>query len=89
MIRFNTAKNIMQKIDRNPHYYAIDSASVKGLHYVYADGDFAVIRGCQCIWAKLSEIEELKSLCLDAEVKQEIADIYEDLKYLKTAEVIL
>ena len=89
MIKFNTEKNILQKIDRNPSIYAIDSMAVKRLHYAYRDGDFAVIRDNQCIWARLDEIEDLKAICKNEELKQEIADIYEDLKYLKTAEVSL
>ena len=89
MVKLKINPDIKKRIDRCPEYYAIESIADKRLLYVCRNEDVAVIRDSDAIRCTVSELPKLAEICTVPSVRDEIKDIYEDLKYLKDLQVAL
>lgn len=75
-------------LSQNTSIYAIDSIEDNKIRYAIAKEEFAVLRGKFGLRCKLDEVTTLADWFPD-NIKQEILDIYEDIKFLRNAEVVI
>lgn len=75
-------------LSQNPNIYAVDSLEDSKIRYAIAKKEFAVLRGKFGLRCKLDEVTTLADWFPD-NIKQEILDIYEDIKFLRKAEVVI
>ncbi len=83
---FDGKTNISKALNQNPTIYAIDSMLDVNLKYGIKNGLFAVMRLGDAIVCDTSDIPEVASW-FKTSVKQEILDIYEDIRDLRLGEV--
>lgn len=75
-------------LSQNPKIYAIESIEDIKIRYAVSRSEFAVLRGKFGIRCRLEEIKTVADWFPD-NIKQEILDIYEDIKFLRNAEVVI
>lgn len=75
-------------LSQNPNIYAVDSIEDRKIRYAIAQKEFAVLRGKFGLRCKLEEVTKLADWFPD-NIKREILDIYEDVQFLRKAEVII
>ena len=75
-------------LSQNPSIYAVDSIEDRKIRYAIAQKECAVLRGKFGLRCKLDEVTTLADWFPD-NIKQEILDIYEDIQFLRKAEVVI
>ncbi len=75
-------------LSQNPNIYAVESIEDSKIRYAVAKSEFAVLKGKFGLRCKLDEVTMLADWFPD-NIKQEILDIYEDIKFLRNAEVVI
>lgn len=85
---YDASKNIDSLLDQYGTIYAIESLADKKLRYGIKNGLFAVMRQGDAIVCDIEDISELADYFVD-DIRQEILDIYEDIKDLYRMQVSL
>ena len=86
---YDGTKNIDNLLDQYGTIYAIESLADKKLRYGIKNGIFAVMRLGDAIVCQIHEMPELAYDHFDGDIRQEILDIYEDIKDLDRMQVKL
>lgn len=86
---YDRTKNIDNLLDQYGTIYAIESLADKKLRYGIKNGIFAVMRLGDAMVCQIHEIPELAHDYSDGDIRQEILDIYEDIKDLYRMQVSL
>ncbi len=83
---FDDGGDINRKLNACPSVYSIDSILDNDLKYGIKNGLFAVMRHGDAIVCDVTDIPEIASW-FKSKIKQEILDIYEDIRDLRLGEV--
>lgn len=85
---YDSSKNIDNLLDQYGTIYAIESLADKKLRYGIKNGLLAVMRQGDAIVCDIEDMPELADYFVD-DIRQEILDIYEDIKDLYRMQVSL
>ena len=89
MIARTLKRSIEKMLDSCPDYYGVESESVRGLYYVMDGENFACCHDNHALICTTQEMPELAEYVLDKSMKQEVLDLYEDLKDLLRMDIRL
>lgn len=89
MIARTLKRSIEKMLDSCPDYYGVESESVRGLYYVMDGEKFACCHDNHALICTTQEMPELAEYVLNKSMKQEVLDLYEDLKDLLRMDIRL